>query len=96
MFIAVVGLSHRTAPVEIRERLSIGEAEVGERIQQLRAYPHIEEAAILSTCNRLEVYIVTPETESGVRQTMQFLAEAKGSPCPNCVPTCLPCSTKMR
>ncbi len=80
MFIAVVGLSHRTAPVEIREQLSISEMEVGETIQQLCAYPHIEEAAILSTCNRLEVYIVTPEMESGVRQTMQFLAESKGIP----------------
>ncbi|MCJ2543193.1 glutamyl-tRNA reductase [Thermostichus vulcanus] len=80
MFIAVVGLSHRTAPVEIREQLSIPEMEVGETIQQLCAYPHIEEAAILSTCNRLEVYIVTPEMESGVRQTMQFLAESKGIP----------------
>lgn len=78
MFIAVVGLSHRTAPVEIRERLSIAESEVGETIQQLRTHPHIEEAAILSTCNRLEVYIVTSEMESGVRQTMQFLAELKG------------------
>ncbi|MCF2972155.1 glutamyl-tRNA reductase [Synechococcus sp. Nb3U1] len=80
MFIAVVGLSHRTAPVEIREQLSIPEMEVGDTIQQLCAYPHIEEAAILSTCNRLEVYIVTPEMESGVRQTMQFLAESKGIP----------------
>ncbi|MGQ9836632.1 MAG: glutamyl-tRNA reductase [Cyanobacteriota bacterium] len=80
MFIAVVGLSHRTAPVEIREQLSIPEMEVGETIQQLRAYPHIEEAAILSTCNRLEVYIVTSEMESGVQQTMQFLAESKGIP----------------
>ncbi len=80
MFIAVVGLSHRTAPVEIREQLSIPEMEVGETIQQLCAHPHIEEAAILSTCNRLEVYIVTPEMESGVQQTMQFLAESKGIP----------------
>ncbi|MFS8794334.1 glutamyl-tRNA reductase [Synechococcus sp. R50.1] len=86
MFIAVVGLSHRTAPVEIRERLSIAEAEVGETIQQLRAHPHIEEAAILSTCNRLEVYIVTSEMESGVRQTMQFLAELKGIPLPQLRP----------
>ncbi|MEN9226345.1 MAG: glutamyl-tRNA reductase [Thermostichus sp. HHBFW_bins_43] len=80
MFIAVVGLSHRTAPVEIREQLSIPEMEVGDTIQQLCAYPHIEEAAILSTCNRLEVYIVTPEMESGVQQTMRFLAESKGIP----------------
>jgi glutamyl-tRNA reductase len=77
MFIAVVGLSHRTAPVEIREQLSIPEAQVETAITQLCNYPHIEEATILSTCNRLEVYIVTPDIESGVRETMRFLAEFK-------------------
>ncbi|WP_017324691.1 glutamyl-tRNA reductase [Synechococcus sp. PCC 7336] len=77
MFIAVVGLSHRTAPVEIREQLSIPESQVEEAIATLCGYPHIEEATILSTCNRLEVYIVTGDMESGVRESMQFLAEFK-------------------
>ncbi len=77
MSIAVVGLSHRTAPVTIREQLSIPEAEVEAAITQLCTYPHVEEATILSTCNRLEVYIVTPDVESGVRETMQFLSEFK-------------------
>lgn len=77
MHITVVGLSHRTAPVEIREKLSIPEAEVEAAITQLCAYSHIDEAALLSTCNRLEVYIVTPDVENGVRETMQFLSEFK-------------------
>ncbi len=77
MFIAVVGLSHRTAPVEIREKLSIPEHQVQEAITQLCSYTHVDEATILSTCNRLEVYIVTPDIESGVRETMQFLADFK-------------------
>ena len=38
-------------------------------------YPHIQEVAILSTCNRLEIYIVTPETEQGIREVNQFLSE---------------------
>ena len=77
MFIAVVGLSHRTAPVEIREQLSIPESEVEKAIATLCSYAHIEEATILSTCNRLEVYVVTGDVESGVRETMQFLADFK-------------------
>ncbi len=77
MYIAVVGLSHRTAPVEIREQVSIPETEVETAITQLCTYAHIDEATILSTCNRLEVYIVTPDVENGVRETMQFLAEFK-------------------
>jgi glutamyl-tRNA reductase len=75
MNIVVVGLSHKTAPVEIREKLSIQEAKIESAIAQLKAYPHIEEVAIISTCNRLEVYAVTTETEQGVKEIVQFLAE---------------------
>ncbi len=75
MNIAVVGLSHKTAPVEVREKLSIPEPQIESAIALLSSYPHIAEAAILSTCNRLEIYIVTPEIEQGVREVTQFLAE---------------------
>lgn len=75
MNIAVVGLSHKTAPVEIREKLSIPTPQTEAAIAHLMSYPHIEEVAILSTCNRLEIYIVASETENGVREVSQFLSE---------------------
>ena len=75
MNIAVVGLSHKTAPVEVREKLSIPEAKVESVTQELLSYPHIEEVAILSTCNRLEIYVVAKETEQGIRELTQFLSE---------------------
>jgi glutamyl-tRNA reductase len=75
MNIAVVGLSHKTAPVEIREKLSIPEPQTESAIAQLNSYPHIEEVTILSTCNRLEIYIVTSETDQGIREVTQFLAD---------------------
>ena len=75
MNIAVVGLSHKTATVEVREKLSIPEDRMEAAIAQLMSYPSIEEAAILSTCNRLELYVVTNEAESGIREIMQFLSE---------------------
>ncbi|MGJ3251024.1 MAG: glutamyl-tRNA reductase [Elainellaceae cyanobacterium] len=75
MNIAVVGLSHKTAPVDIREKLSIPTPQVEAAIAQLKSYPHIEEVTILSTCNRLELYAVTRETEHGIREIGQFLAE---------------------
>jgi glutamyl-tRNA reductase len=75
MNIAVVGLSHKTAPVEIREKLSIPEPQTEGAIAQLSSYPHIDEVAILSTCNRLEIYIVTSETEQGIKEVTQFLSE---------------------
>lgn len=75
MNIAVVGLSHKTAPVEIREKLSIPEPQTESAIAQLTSYPHIDEVAILSTCNRLEIYIVAAETDHGIREVTQFLSE---------------------
>lgn len=75
MNIAVVGLSHKTAPVEVREKLSIPEPVYDKAIAQLCHCPHIEEVAVLSTCNRLEIYIVTSETEQGIREVTQFLSD---------------------
>ncbi len=75
MNIAVVGLSHKTAPVEVREKLSIQETKLEGVTAQLCGYPHIEEVAILSTCNRLEIYIVATETERGIQELIQFLSE---------------------
>lgn len=80
MNIAVVGLSHKTAPVEVREKLSIQEAKMESVMQQLCHYPHIEEVAIVSTCNRLEIYVVATETEQGIREVIQFLSENSNLP----------------
>jgi glutamyl-tRNA reductase len=82
MHIAVVGLSHKTAPVEVREKLSIPEPQVESAIAHITSYPHIEEVAILSTCNRLEIYVVTHETEQGIREVTQFLSEHSKLPAP--------------
>jgi glutamyl-tRNA reductase len=80
MNIAVVGLSHKTAPVEVREKLSIQEAKMESAIQELLSYPHIEEVAILSTCNRLEIYVVAQETAQGIHEITQFLSETAQIP----------------
>ncbi|MBD2692760.1 glutamyl-tRNA reductase [Anabaena catenula] len=75
MNIAVVGLSHKTAPVEVREKLSIPEPQTESAIAHLLSYPHIDEVAILSTCNRLEIYIVSSEITQGLQEVTQFLSE---------------------
>ena len=75
MNIVVVGLSHKTASVEVREKLSIPEAQIEEAIAVLKSYPHIEEIAIISTCNRLEIYGVAIDIEQGVKEIAQFLAD---------------------
>lgn len=78
--IIVIGLSVHTAPVAVRERLSIPEALWPSAIAQLCAYPHVEEAAVLSTCNRLEVYVVGLSYHRAVREVEQFLAARSGVP----------------
>ena len=67
MQLALVGLSHKTAPVEVRERLAFDNGDLGEALQSLAACDGVSEAMILSTCNRVEVLVETPD-ESLVRE----------------------------
>lgn len=78
MHIAVVGLSHRTAPVEIRERLSIPEQTMETSLQQLRSDEQVLEASILSTCNRLEIYALLRHPELGISAVGEFLSQVSG------------------
>lgn len=86
MNIAVIGLSHQTAPVEVREKLSIPSAQVADAIAHLSGSPYIEEVSILSTCNRLEIHIVATETETGVRDVIRFLSSHSGLDLPDLRP----------
>ncbi|MED5320115.1 MAG: glutamyl-tRNA reductase, partial [Cyanobacteriota bacterium] len=78
MHISVVGLSHRTAPVEIRERLSIPEQTMETSLQSLRGNEQVLEASILSTCNRLEIYTLVRNPDLGVSAVSDFLSSHSG------------------
>jgi len=86
MHLAVVGLSHRTAPVEIRERLSIPEHSLEQSLKELRAHDQVLETSILSTCNRLEIYSLLKNPEEGVEAIQDFLASHSGLPGPELQP----------
>jgi glutamyl-tRNA reductase len=62
MEIVLVGLNHRTAPVEVRERVSFTSEQARRAAEELRARGILEETLVLSTCNRSEVYGVPPES----------------------------------
>jgi glutamyl-tRNA reductase len=62
MEIVLVGLNHRTAPVEVRERVSFNAEQTQRAAEELRARGILEETLVLSTCNRSEVYGVPPES----------------------------------
>jgi glutamyl-tRNA reductase len=64
MPLLAVGTNHHTAPLEIREKLAISSQDYAARISELCALPAVEEAIVVSTCNRTEIYgVVLPEDE---------------------------------
>jgi glutamyl-tRNA reductase len=75
MNIIVVGLSHKTAPVEVREMLAVPDSRLGEALHRLCAYPGVREGVMLSTCNRVEVYAVVDEVDAGFARVQEFLAD---------------------
>ncbi len=79
MPIAVVGVSHHTAPVEVRERMAFSDSDAARALLTLRARTGIEEAVLLSTCNRTEVYLY-PVLEAECLEAAQrlFAEKAEG------------------
>ena len=59
--LVVLGLNHRTAPVEIREKFSIPQEKIMMVLANLEEVSGIREAVVLSTCNRSEVYAVVEQ-----------------------------------
>ena len=71
----VLGISHKTAPVEIRELFSFSQESLESGVRHLVNMDHIEECAILSTCNRVEIYAVSDNVELCLESMKQFLSE---------------------
>lgn len=77
MPLATLGLSHKSAPVEVRERVVFDEERLPGAIRELLALPGVEEAALVSTCNRTEIYArLAADTSTGVLQ--QWLESSHG------------------
>lgn len=77
MLIAVAGMSHRSAPVEARERVAFAPCAARSFLRRLREEPGISEAVLLSTCNRTELYVVA-EDESARHRLLGLLAGDRG------------------
>ncbi|HYM09587.1 MAG TPA: glutamyl-tRNA reductase [Bryobacterales bacterium] len=74
MNLLVVGLSHRTAPIEVREQLALAESEMAGALEALVAQPGIAEALIFSTCNRVEFTVRSEPGTDAVAEIYAFLA----------------------
>ncbi len=75
MNLLTIGLNHRTAPVEVRERMAFARSALGEATILLRQSTPLHEAAILSTCNRVEVYALAGDPAKAGAAIRQFLHE---------------------
>lgn len=64
MPLIVVGVNHRTAPIEVREKLAFSTGERAPLLRQLGASASLSEAVLLSTCNRTELYLIDQSEES--------------------------------
>jgi glutamyl-tRNA reductase len=73
--VLALGLSHKTAPVAVRERLALADARNAAFVQELVDRPEIEEAVAISTCNRSEVYVVTSDALRAETVLLGLLAE---------------------
>jgi glutamyl-tRNA reductase len=78
MNIIVVGLSHKTAAVEIREKVAFSPTQMEKPLQAVVALPDITEAVIVSTCNRVEIYATTRDVAGGMARLKRFLADYHG------------------
>ena len=73
MFILAVGLNHKTAPLEIREKVSLNHGQLGANLHILTEC--VKQGAILSTCNRTEIYALVDEPHVGARGVRYFLGQ---------------------
>ena len=67
MNLQLIGVNHRTAPVEVRERFAVSEKKLPEALQSLVNHPGISEGLIISTCNRVEILAGSKNGECDIR-----------------------------
>ncbi len=77
MKFVIAGLNHRTAPVEVRERIAFHESALGGALDSLRQCPGLLEGMILSTCNRVEIAITSDEDTDPDETIEQFLSQSR-------------------
>ena len=75
--IVIVGLNHRSAPIEVRESVAFENAYLRDALARLQGYPSIDEGVILSTCNRVEVVAAAADRRVAFNDITGFLSEQK-------------------
>lgn len=73
MNLICLGISHQTAPVEVRERLAFSESDLHNALGQIRALEGVSETVVLSTCNRVEAYAIVDHAGRGLKTLEAYL-----------------------
>jgi glutamyl-tRNA reductase len=71
----LLGVSHRTAPVDIRERLDFSSRNLGDAVEALATRPSAAESVVISTCNRSEIYVASGDPARAREELIAFLSE---------------------
>lgn len=75
MSLVVIGLNHRSVPLDLLERMTIDDARLPKALHDVVSREHVSEAVVLSTCNRLEIYVVAERFHGAYADVRNFLAE---------------------
>ncbi len=86
MSVLVVGISHKSAPVSLLERVALDGDGVTKLLSDVVAGPHVAEAAVISTCNRLEIYAEVDRFHGSVEEVSRLLVERAGEPTESMLP----------
>src|SRR6266404_6278037 len=74
MKLFVAGVSHKTAPVEVREQLAVQRNELVDLARYLKWFRHLDEVVLVSTCNRVEIYGTTRQSIDRIKSALQLLS----------------------
>lgn len=79
MRLIALGLNHKTAPVEVREKFSLSREQIVAGLDNLQEYEPLQEAVVLSTCNRSELYVAADEGRGALEAAQKFWADLTGN-----------------
>jgi glutamyl-tRNA reductase len=78
MDVQLLGLNHRSAPIELRETLALDGTGVAGALREIRSDAAVSEAVLLATCNRTELYVATPDPQAAERAMRRVFGRAAG------------------
>ena len=75
MSVVVIGLNHRSVPLDLLERMTIDDSRLAKALHDVASREHVSEAVVLSTCNRTEIYVVAEKFHGAYADLRNFLSE---------------------